>query len=68
MEKEKPATKKTKTKKTVKEDDADIVQPPISVVWEGGSKESSIENQALQSPKRRGRKSKVSKENNLKNE
>lgn len=68
IEKEKPATKKTKTKKTVKEDDADIVQPPISVVWEGGSKESSIENQALQSPKRRGRKSKVSKENNLKND
>lgn len=61
------APKKTRTKKVKPADEGtDIVQPPISVVWESNNEEHVEE--ALPAPKKRGRKAKVTAENNLKND
>ncbi len=63
------AKTKTKSKASKRVDEAsDIVQPPISVVWESKENESTAQSEAIVTPKKRSRKSKATKENNLKSE
>lgn len=61
--------KKTRTRKTkVKEEETDIVQPPISVVWENKENDSMKNEEAIPTPKKRKRKAKISSETDVNNE